>query len=463
MSEKRTILIVEDDAMLREQIALAMRSDYEVHVAGSQEEAVGILPNLSADVVLLDLQLKPQGSVDEGFSILRRVRQSCSDAVVIIMTGDPQHGTRLRAIEEGASDCFSKPFDVREMKLVIRRSLERLDLERENRRLKAEVVRQSTFQELIGGSRAMAKVFETIRRIADSSANVLLIGESGTGKELAARAIHCESNRRNGPFIAVHCSALPETLIESELFGHEKGAFTGAISTHQGRFELAHGGTLFLDEVSTLNVNLQTKLLRVLEEREFERIGGRKTIQVDVRLVAATNEDLEALVAKGAFREDLFFRLNVLPLRLPPLRERPEDISLLAHHFARVYSKQCKVPPKKLDAETLRVLSGYSWKGNVRELENVIQRAVLMAETETVLPEHLPPHIIPTKGATQSGNGAFPAEGVDFAAEISRLEKSLVEAALARTGGVKSQAAQLLGLSREQMKYLCRKHGIRVG
>jgi DNA-binding NtrC family response regulator len=460
MSAGRIILIVEDDALLREQIALGLRGDFAVHEAGTQDEALKSLAEHPPDVVLLDLQLQPQGSVDQGFAVLRRVRESSSDAVVIVMTGDPQHGTRLRAIEEGAYDCFSKPFDLREMKLVICRSLERLDLERENRRLKTEVVRQSTFQELIGCSPAMAKVFDTIRRVAGSSGTVLLIGESGTGKELAARALHYESGRRHGPFVAVHCSALPETLIESELFGHEKGAFTGAVSSREGRFELAHGGTLFLDEVGTLNLNLQTKLLRVLEEKEFERIGGRKTIQVDIRLVAATNVDLERLVAKEQFREDLFFRLNVLPIRLPPLRERPEDIPVLAHHFARVYSQQCKVPPKKLAPETVQRLLGYPWKGNVRELENVIQRAVLLSDGEMLLPEHLPAHLQIALPGVSSNNGTFPAEGLNLNATVAQFERGLVETALSRAGGVKAKAANLLGISREQIKYLCRKHNL---
>jgi two-component system response regulator PilR (NtrC family) len=460
MSPERTILVVEDDALLREQVVIGLRADFRVLEAGTQQEALGLLSSHPPDVVLLDLQLQPQGNVDQGFAVLQQLRQNSSDAVVIVMTGDPQRGTRLRAIEEGAYDCFCKPFDLRELKLVISRSLERLDLERENRRLKAEVVRQSTFQELIGCSPAMARVFDTIRRVADSSGTVLLIGESGTGKELAARAIHLESSRRSAPFVPVHCSALPETLIESELFGHEKGAFTGATSARAGRFEMAHGGTLFLDEVGTLNLNLQTKLLRVLEEKEFERIGGQKTIQVDIRLVAATNVDLEKLVAKESFREDLYFRLNVLPVRLPPLRERTEDIPVLANHFARIYSQQCKVPPKKLAPETVQRLVAYSWKGNVRELENAIQRAVLLSDGEMLLPEHLPAHIGGSISSNPAGNGSFPNEGLDMAAAVAQFERNLLEAALGRTSGVKSQAANLLGLTKEQMKYLCRKHGL---
>jgi len=460
MNHARRILIVEDDEPLRGQVCFALKQQYEIAEAGSPEAAVAQLSQGPADVVLLDLQLRAHGSIEDGFNVLREVRRQIRDAVVIVMTGDPHYETRLRAIEEGAYDCFTKPFDIRELQLVIRRCFERLDLERENRRLKLEVVRRSSFQKLIGCSPAMTRVFDMIRRVADSPATVLLLGESGTGKELAARAIHYQSSRRDAPFVPVHCSALPETLIETELFGHEKGAFTGAVAARQGRFELAHGGTLFLDEVGTLNLNVQTKLLRVLEERQFERIGGRKTIQVDVRMVAASNEDLETLVTQGRFREDLFFRLNVLPLRLPPLRERKEDIPVLAHHFVHSYSEECKLPAKKITPEAMQRLMGYSWKGNIRELENVIQQAILMADTEFIRPDDLPPHIGGAGASSASGRPLFPPDGLDMDKEIARYERELLQAALKQADGVKVKAGKLLSLSKEQMKYLCRKHNL---
>jgi two-component system response regulator PilR (NtrC family) len=458
MKDHRRILIVEDDGLLREQMSLSLRQQYTVAEAGDPEAALAQLAQQPTDLVLLDLQLRLNGTTEDGFSVLRELRRRASDVVVIVMTGDPHYETRMRAIEEGAYDCFTKPFDIHELELVLRRSLERLDLQRENRRLKEQVVRQFSFQNLIGCSPTMMRVFETIQRFADSPATVLLLGESGTGKELVARALHFQSSRRDAPFVAVHCSALPETLIETELFGHEKGAFTGAVAAHQGRFELAHGGTLFLDEVSTLNLNVQTKLLRVLEERQFERVGGRKTIQVDVRLIAASNEDLESLVPQGRFREDLFFRLNVLPLRLPPLRERKEDIPLLVNHFIRQFAEQGKLAVKSVAAEALNHLLAHSWKGNVRELENVIQRAVLMADGDTIRTEHLPPHIAGSMGPVAAGLRALPPEGLDLAAEVARYEQELIRAALNRTRGVKTDAAKLLHLSREQMKYLCRKY-----
>ncbi|MBI3484338.1 MAG: sigma-54-dependent Fis family transcriptional regulator [Acidobacteria bacterium] len=461
MNGPRHILIVEDDQQLREQVYFALKQEYEVAQAGSLEAALAQLTaHCGADVVLLDLQLSSNGTVDEGFAVLREVKRQVSDTVVIVMTGDPHHETRLRAIEEGAYDCFTKPFDIRDVKLVIARSLERLDLERENRRLRSEVIRTSSFQKLIGCSPAMTRVFDMIRRVADSPATVLLQGESGTGKELAARAIHYQSARRDEPFVPVHCSALPETLIETELFGHEKGAFTGAVAAREGRFEMAHRGTLFLDEVGTLNLNVQTKLLRVLEERQFERVGGRKTIHVDVRLVAATNEDLETLVSSGRFRDDLFFRLNVLPIRLPPLRERADDIPLLASGFVHSYCERAKLPRKKIAPEAMQLMMSHAWKGNVRELENVIQRAILMADGDTLLPEHLPAQVRGSDVPGGPGQVVIPPDGLKMDEEIARFERELLESALAQAGGVKTKAAKLLGLTKEQMKYLCRKYGV---
>ncbi len=460
MSQARHILIVEDDLFLREQLSLSLRHRFHVSEAGDPDAALAQLSQCPADLILLDLQLRPHGTTEDGFSVLRELRKRTNDTVVIVMTGNPHHETRMRAIEEGAYDCFIKPFDVRELELIVQRSLERLDLERENRRLKTAVIQQFSFQNLIGCSPAIVRVFDTIRRIADSPATVLLQGESGTGKELVARAIHFQSSRRDAPFVAVQCSALPETLIETELFGHEKGAFTGAVTAREGRFEIAHGGTLFLDEVGTLNLNVQTKLLRALEERQFERVGGRKTLQVDVRLVAATNQDLELLIAQGRWREDLFFRLNVLPLRLPPLRERKEDIPILADHFVRLYCEQCKVPQKKLHSEAVNRLVSYSWKGNVRELENVIQRAVLMTDGDTIGSEQLPPHI---NGSLSLGSqifSSFPDEGLNLTEEVSRYEQQLIKAALKHSRGVKAHAAKLLHVSKEQMKYLCRKYDL---
>jgi two-component system response regulator PilR (NtrC family) len=455
----RRILVVEDDEQLRTQVCYALKAEYEVAEAGNPEVALQQLAQAKTDVVLLDLQLRSNGTLEDGFAVLREVRRQVWDAVVIVMTGDRHYETRLRAIEEGAYDCFMKPFDIREVKLVIGRSLERLDLERENRRLKSEVIRQASFQKLIGCSPAMNHVFDLIRRVADSPATVLLLGESGTGKELAARAIHFQSARRDAPFVPVHCSALPETLIETELFGHEKGAFTGAVATREGRFEIAHRGTLFLDEVGTLNLNVQTKLLRVLEERQFERIGGRKTISVDVRLVAASNEDLESLVPQGRFREDLFYRLNVLPIRLPALRERREDIPVLVNHFVHSYSEASRLPTKKVSPEAMARLTAYGWKGNVRELENVIQQVILMSDGDCIREEDLPPHI--GKGSADLGPGwpVVPTEGLKLEEEMVRVERQLLDSALKQTGGVKTKAAKLLGLTKEQMKYLCRKHG----
>jgi DNA-binding NtrC family response regulator len=458
----RRVLLVEDDALLREQVRYGLGAQFDIAEADSPDSALAAMAERPADVILLDLKLRPQGNTEDGFGVLREVRRRMSDAVVIVLTGNREHEVRLRAIEEGAYDCFGKPYDLRELRLVVERSLERLDLERENRALRSQMVQQASFQNLIGCSQVMLRVFDTIRRIADHPATVLLLGESGTGKELVARAIHFQSGRRDRPFVPVHCSALPETLIETELFGHEKGAFTGAVAAREGRFERAHSGTLFLDEVSTLNPNVQTKLLRVLEEKEFERVGGRKPLQVDVRLIAASNEDLEGLVAQGRFREDLFFRLNVLPLRLPPLRERREDIPLLASHFLRQHCEQSRQPPRTFSPEAMERLLVYPWKGNVRELENLIQRVVLLADGTTINTEHLPPHLtgaLPPAGA----NGLLslaPLNGLTLTQAVETYERELLRAALNRSHGVKTKAAQTLGLTKEQMKYLCRKHNL---
>ena len=313
----------------------------------------------------------------------------------------------------------------------------------------------------------MMEVFEAIRRVADSSATVILRGESGTGKELVAKAIHYNSGRRSGPFVSVNCSALPEGLIEAELFGHEKGAFTGALGLVEGRFERADGGTLLLDEIGALGLPLQSKLLRVLEEREFTRVGGKNPIKVDIRLISATNENLEDAVAAGRFREDLYYRINVVPINLPPLRERREDIPLLIEHFVRRFSEEHGLR-KQMDTEALHYLMDYSWKGNVRELENLIQRVVLMTDVETISASHLPPNILNQEpvfrpsAESQSDYSvpAFPDAGLSLDREVARYEYELVRTALARAGGVKIKAAEALGLNKDRMKYLCKKYDL---
>jgi putative PEP-CTERM system response regulator len=462
------ILIVDDDAALQEQLAWALKHDFELVQCLDRDHALKAVVAETPNLVLLDLHLPPSHLLEDGLKNIGEIRRACPEAVVIVMTGDEQTETPLRAVEEGAYDYFRKPIDLRELRIIINRAIERQRIERENVRLRREIEARYSFSQIIGSSDQMEEVFEAIRRVADSSATVILRGESGTGKELVAKAIHYNSSRRSGPFISVNCAALPEGLIEAELFGHEKGAFTGAQLMVEGRFERAHQGTLFLDEIGALGLPLQSKLLRVLEEREITRLGGRTAIKVDIRLISATNENLEDAIAAARFREDLYYRINVVPINLPPLRDRREDIPLLIEHFSRRFSQEHNTGKKRIDPEALHYLSDYGWKGNVRELENLIQRLVLMTDGETITASDLPPHILNQESAfhpsvqSQSDRPlpAFPDAGLSLDREVARYEYDLVRAALARAGNVKIKAAELLGVNKDRMKYLCKKYNL---
>ncbi len=461
------ILIVDDDSGLQEQLAWALKRDFELIQCSDSESAWSAMVSEAPDLVLLDLHLPPTQSLDDGLKNITEIRRANPEAVVIVMTGDTETDTPLRAVEEGAYDYFRKPIDLRELRIIINRALERQRIERENARLKREIEERYSFSQIISNSEQMVEVFEAIRRVADSNATVILRGESGTGKELVAKAIHYNSLRR-GPFVGVNCSALPEGLIEAELFGHEKGAFTGAERMVEGRFERANGGTLFLDEIGALGLPLQSKLLRVLEEREITRLGGKKAIKVDIRLISATNENLEDALATGRFREDLYYRINVVPINLPPLRDRREDIPLLIEHFTRRFSEEHGVKQKRLDAEAFHYLMDYQWKGNVRELENLIQRLVLMTDADTIMASQLPPNILNQEPAFRASAESqadrsiptFPEAGLNLDGEVARYEYDLVRAALARAGGVKIKAAELLGLNKDRMKYICKKYNL---
>src|SRR5712691_4417101 len=462
------ILIVDDDPALQEQLAWALKHDFELVQCLDRESALKAAASEAPDLVLLDLHLPPTHLLDDGLKNIGEIRRANAEAVVIVMTGDDQTETPLRAVEEGAYDYFRKPIDLPELRIIINRALERQRIERENTRLRKEIESRYSFSTIIGSSEPMMEVFEAIRRVADSSATVILRGESGTGKELVAKAIHYNSGRRNGPFVSVNCSALPEGLIEAELFGHEKGAFTGALGLVEGRFERAYGGTLLLDEIGALGLPLQSKLLRVLEEREFTRVGGKNAIKVDIRLISATNENLEDAVAAGRFREDLYYRINVVPINLPPLRERREDIPLLIEHFIRRFSEEQCIKKKRMDTEAFHYLVDYGWKGNVRELENLIQRLVLMTDGDTIAASHLPPHILNQEPAFRPSAEhqsdpplpTFPEAGLNLDREVARYEYELVRRALARSDGIKIKAAELLGLNKDRMKYLCKKYNL---
>ena len=462
------ILIVDDDAALQEQLAWALKNDFELIQYGDSDRALQAAVAETPDLVLLDLHLPPTHLLDDGLKNIGEIRRASPGTVVIVMTGDDQTETPLRAVEQGAYDYFRKPIDLRELRIIINRALERQRIERENARLRREVEARYSFSQIIGGSEQMQEVFEAIRRVADTNATVILRGESGTGKELVAKAIHYNSSRSGGPFISVNCAALPDGLIEAELFGHEKGAFTGAQGKVEGRFERADQGTLFLDEIGALGLPLQSKLLRVLEEREITRLGGRSAIKVNIRLVSATNENLEDAIAAGRFREDLYYRINVVPINLPPLRDRREDIPLLIAHFSRRFSEEHRTGKKRVDTEALNYLFDYSWKGNVRELENLVQRLVLMTDGETITASDLPAHILnqelPFQPSVQTQADrplpAFPGAGLNLDREVARYEYDLVRAALARAGSVKIKAADLLGLNKDRMKYLCKKYNL---
>lgn len=446
------VLIVEDDPILLDQLTWALKGSFEVTSAGDAAAGRALMDG-DPDVFLFDLRLPPSGSVEEGFGLLAEARRRNGDATVIIMSGEVDRGAALQAIERGAFDFFRKPLDPAEVKIILKRALERRRLVVENRELREHAREQKSFDRLIGESPGMRSLFRQIEQVAPSDAAVLISGESGTGKELVAHSIHERSPRAGRAFVAINASGFPDTLAESELFGHERGAFTGAVTSRPGRFELAHGGTLFLDEIGTLSVAVQAKLLRVLESHELERVGGRRTVPVDFRLVTATNEDLEARVESGAFREDLFYRINTASIRIPPLRERGDDLVLLADHFLERFSARHRRGKKILSAAALERLRRHPWKGNVRELEHVVEMLVLFSEAESIDEDDLP-------RVFRSRETAPVAAPAGFANAVRGYERRLLAAAIEQAGGVKAEAARRLGLDANQIKYLCRKHGL---
>jgi len=452
---RASLLVVEDDRLHADQLRWALADRYALRFAADRDAGLVALKEAAPDLVLLDLCMPPEMTPEAGFTVLRAARSQCPDTMVIVMSALEEREPALRAVEEGAYDFFSKPIDVPTLKVVLSRALERHTLARENRRLREDLERRFQVGGIIGASPAMLRVLESIRRVADSLITVTIEGESGTGKELVARAIHFSGARRAGPFVAVHCAALPESLVESELFGHEKGAFTGADAPRIGRFEAAQGGTLFLDEIATLPLPVQVKLLRVLEERAVVRLGSNEPRPVDIRLVVATNESLEAKVGRREFREDLLFRIRGFPIVVPPLRERREDIPLLAEHFLRAACERNGRSPKRLDDETRRELTRRRWPGNVRELLHLMETLSLTVDGDAVRPQDLPP-------APESLPPLAPAEPpTDFKSAVLEFERQLLERSIAREGGVKARAARALGLDVAQMKYLVRKHGLR--
>jgi DNA-binding NtrC family response regulator len=412
----------------------------------------------SLQSMLFDLDSVGEGARD-GVDVLQEIRTIRDDIVLVAMTRSRDHNLPLRASQAGADEFVLAPVNYEELQTLLARAIEKRAHEMEGRRVVQQLESKSAFCSLIGASAAMQKLYQTIQAVADSNTTVVLRGESGTGKELIASAIVQSSDRAGQPYICLNCSALPESLIESELFGYEKGAFTGADTARAGLIESAQNGTLFLDEITTLNPGLQSKLLRVLQERTVQRVGGRAAKKIDFRLICATNDDLEDLVRKGRFREDLYYRINVVPITVPPLRDRGGDVALLADHFLRNYCAASKKPLKTVQPEVLEILEEYPWPGNVRELENLVQRLVVMVSGPNITAEHLPQNLIRHSASGQEAI-LIPEEGVNFDSEMERIEIAYLTAALRRTGGKKSAAAALMQIDPQRMKYLCRKHGL---
>jgi len=456
------ILVVDDEQSLRDVLSIMLkRAGYAVTSAMDGEEAIELLNKEIFDLVITDLRMP---KID-GMEVLKAVKSASPETVVLIITAFASADSAVEAMKQGAYDYLTKPFQVDEVQLIIRNALEKRRLTTENMLLKREMASQSSFAQLVGQSEAMQKVFDVVRKVADSKSNVLICGESGTGKELVARAIHYNSARSVMPFVAVNCSAVPETLLESELFGHMKGSFTGAIANKSGLFEVADGGTIFLDEIGDTTPTIQVKLLRVIQEREFRRVGGNHDVKVDVRVVAATNKDLEKAVADGSFREDLYYRLDVIPIRLPPLRMRTGDIPLLVTHFLERFAKESGKPKPVISQEAMHVLLSHEWRGNVRELENLIERVVAFATAELVTDVEV--HGWLHRPATQSQHPTMPMdltdEGLDLEGLINGIEKDLLLKALERSKWVKKKAARMLRLNTRSFRYRLEKYAIKGG
>lgn len=446
---KGTVLVVDDDDAVRSGLYWALNSEYKVLQAASREQACGLIAEEEIEVVLTDLHLPPNvDDISEGLALIDFARSQDPPLQVVVITGSDSKRVALEAVRHGAYGFFEKPLDPGEILHIVSQALRMRSLELENRRLRDELSRPPGFVHLLGASSALERVLKQARSVAATSATVLLSGENGTGKEMLARAIHDESPRSAGPFVGVSCAALPETLIESELFGHEKGAFTNATQARKGRFELANGGTLMLDEIGDLSQAVQVKLLRVLQERAFERVGGNKTLTVDIRLIAATNKDLEEEVEQGRFRQDLFFRLNVVPLVLPPLRERGEDIPILAAHFAAKSAQKYGQVTPDLNPKLIEVLQDYDWPGNVRELENLMERLVVLSNGEGLGLEFVPEKMLRTLPGTNTQDEST-LEGA-----VESLKRKMIVNALQAEGGNKVAAAKKLGISRSYLHRL---------
>lgn len=453
----KTILVVDDEPSVIESLKCILQDSYKIKGANSGKEALTILDKERVDLVILDL-LMPEM---DGMEFLGRLQLSCQEVGVVVLTAVKDVKSIVEAVKLGALDYIVKPFEVEEIKITVEKALQFRSLTRQVHYLRSEFTRGYSIDRIIHGhSRAMEDVIDMVSRMSRLHTTVLIRGESGTGKELVARAIHFDSDRRENPFVVVSCPNLSGDLLETTLFGHEKGAFTGAYEKRLGKFEIADGGTIFLDEVSETSLSLQAKLLRVLQDKEFYRVGGHSVIKTNVRIVAATNKDLEAMIKDGHFREDLYYRINVVPIYIPPLRERPEDIPQLVEHFYNIFRKECYAKTKFISRKAIEALEEYHWPGNVRELKNVMERTIALYGNEPILlPEHLPTELTGISLSLIRTDSSRNKKG-SLEDEVARVEKRLIERALQETGGVKSKAAELLHTTRRVLDYKMQKHGM---
>lgn len=452
---KGKILIVEDEKSMREVLKILLEEEHHKIVTASDGlEGLSYLDKDIFDLVITDIKM-PKAN---GFDVLKKVKEISPDTIVIMITAFANKETAIEAMKLGAYDYISKPFNIDEIRLIVRKAIEKKKEKDELSLLREKVEASFTLENIIGKSPRMQEMFKLIPRIAQSNSNVLIIGESGSGKELVASAVHNLSQRKEKNFLTINCATFPEGLLESELFGHMKGAFTGALYNKQGLFEIADGGSMFLDEIGEMPTNLQAKLLRVLENGTFRRVGGTTDIKVDIRIISATNKDLKEEIAAGRFREDLYYRLNVVPINIPPLRERKQDIPLLAEHFLRKISGNTK----RITSDAMKMLIDNPWKGNVRELDNVIERVALLTDKEEITPSDLPPEIVGGAGYVieMKGIPAITDEGVDIDKIVEEIERKYLLQALEKTGGVKTEAAKLLKLSFRSFRHRLHKYGI---
>ena len=442
MAKPKLLLVDDDKNALDGLVKILTHDGYPVSGVLSGYEALSLLSKKNFDIIVTDMKLPGIG----GLSLIHEIRKKEESVAIVVITAYSSVKTAVEAIKCGADDYLTKPINIEELKLVLEKIWERQQLIAQNRMLKEKLKDKYKSSGLVGSTPQMKQIFHMIADVAPSTASILILGETGTGKELVANALHCQSDRACMPFVALHCAALSEGVLESELFGHEKGAFTGAVQARKGRFEMADGGTLFLDEVGEMSLKVQVKLLRVLEKGEFERVGGEKTLKVDVRLITATNRNLEKEVSEGRFREDLFYRLNVITIHLPSLRERRDDIPILSNFFVIKYTKKYKKEIKGFTPEAMEALCAYHWPGNVRELENVVERAIVLCKKNTISVEHLPRNVVPDKDDMS-------VIKIPVGISLKEAEKEIIQKTLQMTHGSKKEASKILGISNRKIEY----------